>query len=168
MSSPVRRYASLLSRAAAMGVSGKMPLRNGRYRSRMSVSCGVSVLNESEIGRTRLNSSHDCISYAVFCLKKNLFLDIAYLFRIVVDRFLAKEENRSRISEAVELAVAHGDGLVTVNIDGKEDKIFSTSLSCPEHGVSLGELEPRMFSFNNPYGECDSCSGLGCLQKIDP
>lgn len=91
-----------------------------------------------------------------------------HTIEIVVDRFLAKEENRSRISEAVELAVAHGDGLVTVNIDGKEDKIFSTSLSCPEHGVSLGELEPRMFSFNNPYGACDSCSGLGFLQKIDP
>lgn len=91
-----------------------------------------------------------------------------HTIEIIVDRLLVKEENRGRIAEAVELAISHGDGLVAVNIGGEEDRIFSTSLSCPEHGVSLGELEPRMFSFNNPYGACGSCLGLGYLQKIDP
>ena len=66
----------------------------------------------------------------------------------------------------------HGDGLVQVIVDkngeGPEEKTFSTSLACPEHGVSIEELEPRMFSFNNPMGACPECNGLGFIQSIDP
>ena len=78
---------------------------------------------------------------------------------------------RGRLSEACELAVSHGDGLIQVIADKDgvvQEKTFSTSLACPDHGVSIEELEPRMFSFNNPMGACPQCNGLGFIQSIDP
>ena len=90
-----------------------------------------------------------------------------HTIEIVVDRIKVREGVRSRLSEACELAVAQGEGLVTVIIDD-EEKTFSTSLACPEHGVSIEELEPRMFSFNNPMGACPECNGLGFIQQVDP
>lgn len=90
---------------------------------------------------------------------------------IVVDRIKVRDGVQSRLSEACELAISHGEGLVHVLIskDGEEsERTFSTSLACPEHGVSVEELEPRMFSFNNPMGACPECNGLGFIQKIDP
>ena len=90
-----------------------------------------------------------------------------HTIEIVIDRIKVREGVRSRLSEACELAIAHGDGLVQVIIDDHE-KTFSTSLACPEHGVSIEELEPRMFSFNNPMGACPECNGLGFVQKVDP
>ena len=76
-----------------------------------------------------------------------------HTIEIVVDRIKVKDGAQSRLAEACELAIAHGEGLVQVIVDkdGKpEEKTFSTSLACPDHGVSIEELEPRMFSFNNP------------------
>ena len=94
-----------------------------------------------------------------------------HTIEIVVDRIKVKDGVQSRLAEACELAIAHGDGLVQVIVDkgeGPEEKTFSTSLACPEHGVSIEELEPRMFSFNNPLGACPGCNGLGFIQRIDP
>ncbi|HIU26306.1 MAG TPA: excinuclease ABC subunit UvrA [Candidatus Copromorpha excrementigallinarum] len=94
-----------------------------------------------------------------------------HTIEIVVDRIKVRDGARSRLSEACELAISHGEGLINVLIgrDGEEEeKTFSTSLACPEHGVSVEELEPRMFSFNNPMGACPECNGLGFIQKIDP
>lgn len=94
-----------------------------------------------------------------------------HTIEIVVDRIIIKEGQESRISEAVELAMHQGDGLVVVQFVDKDysaEKTFSTKLACPEHGVSIEELEPRMFSFNSPFGACPSCNGLGFTQKIDP
>ncbi|MDO4544901.1 MAG: excinuclease ABC subunit UvrA [Bacillota bacterium] len=94
-----------------------------------------------------------------------------HTIEIVVDRIKVKSDAQSRLSEACELAISHGDGLVQViiNKDGQEtEKTFSTSLACPEHGISIEELEPRMFSFNNPLGACPECNGLGFIQSIDP
>ncbi len=94
-----------------------------------------------------------------------------HTIEIVVDRIKVKDGAQSRLAEACELAIAHGDGLVLVIIDnenGVNEKTFSTSLACPDHGVSIEELEPRMFSFNNPMGACPECNGLGFIQKIDP
>lgn len=94
-----------------------------------------------------------------------------HTIEIVVDRIIIKEGQESRISEAVELAMHQGDGLVVVQFADKDysaEKTFSTKLACPEHGVSIEELEPRMFSFNSPFGACPSCNGLGFTQKIDP
>ncbi len=93
-----------------------------------------------------------------------------HTIEIVVDRIKVKDGAQSRLAEACELAIAHGEGLVQVIVDkdGKpEEKTFSTSLACPDHGVSIEELEPRMFSFNNPLGACPDCNGLGFIQRID-
>lgn len=94
-----------------------------------------------------------------------------HTIEIVVDRIIIKKGQESRISEAAELAMHQGDGLVIVQFqdeDYKTEKTFSTKLACPEHGVSIEELEPRMFSFNSPFGACPACNGLGFTQKIDP
>lgn len=94
-----------------------------------------------------------------------------HTIEIVVDRIIVKPGQESRISEAVELAMKEGEGLVTVHFKDKDfekEQVFSTKLACPEHGVSIEELEPRMFSFNSPFGACPSCNGLGFTEKIDP
>ena len=94
-----------------------------------------------------------------------------HTIEIVVDRIKVKDGIQGRLSEACELAVSHGDGLIQVIADKDgvvQEKTFSTSLACPDHGVSIEELEPRMFSFNNPMGACPQCNGLGFIQSIDP
>ncbi len=95
-----------------------------------------------------------------------------HTIEIVVDRIVVKTGQEGRISEAVELAMKQGDGLVAVQFMGGEqpnaEKVFSTKLACPEHGISIEELEPRMFSFNSPFGACPTCNGLGFTQKIEP
>ena len=99
-----------------------------------------------------------------------------HTIEIVIDRIKVRDGVRSRLAEACELAVTHGEGLIQVIVGKKSEdgsstdaeKTFSTSLACPEHGVSIEELEPRMFSFNNPLGACPECKGLGFVQSIDP
>jgi len=94
-----------------------------------------------------------------------------HTIEIVVDRIKVRDGVQSRLAEACELAIEHGEGLVQVIVDkdgNPEEKTFSTSLACPEHGISIEELEPRMFSFNNPMGACPECNGLGFIQRIDP
>lgn len=91
-----------------------------------------------------------------------------HTIEIVVDRIQIKDGIDTRLAEAVELAINHGEGLVTVVTGEGEEKLFSTKLACPEHGVALEELEPRMFSFNTPFGACPACDGLGFTQNIDP
>ena len=94
-----------------------------------------------------------------------------HTIEIVVDRIVVKPGQEGRIAEACELAIAQGDGLVTVEgdfYDRHYEKTFSTKLACPDHGISIEELEPRMFSFNAPFGACPSCNGLGFTQKLDP
>lgn len=96
----------------------------------------------------------------------------------VVDRIVVKEGIEGRLSESVEMAINHGDGLVIAGIEypalsgtdlpKTEEKTLSTKLACPEHGVGIEELEPRMFSFNSPFGACPNCNGLGFIQQIDP
>ncbi|MBP5617569.1 MAG: excinuclease ABC subunit UvrA, partial [Clostridia bacterium] len=87
---------------------------------------------------------------------------------IVVDRLIMKPGLESRLADSIETASTLTDGIVTVSQEGGEDLLFSQSYSCPEHGVSIEELTPRMFSFNNPYGACKTCSGLGVFMKVDP
>ncbi|WBW99287.1 excinuclease ABC subunit UvrA [Oceanirhabdus sp. W0125-5] len=87
---------------------------------------------------------------------------------VVIDRLKVREGIESRLSEALEMGLSHADGLVIVNIIGKEDILFSENFSCADCGISIGELAPRMFSFNSPFGKCDKCDGLGTLMEIDP
>lgn len=86
---------------------------------------------------------------------------------IIVDRLVIKPEIASRLSDSIETASKLGGGLVMVNFNGDEDVTFSQKYACPEHGVSIDELSPRMFSFNNPFGACPKCTGLGVFLKID-
>ena len=87
---------------------------------------------------------------------------------IVVDRLVIKPDIRSRLADSVETATGLSGGLVIVNVVDGEDTLFSQNYACPEHGVSMEELSPRMFSFNNPYGACPVCAGLGTQQVADP
>ncbi len=91
-----------------------------------------------------------------------------HTIEVIVDRLVIKEGIRSRLTDSLETAVKLADGLVIVNVaDGKE-MLFSQNYSCPEHGISIEELSPRMFSFNNPMGACPHCTGLGVFMRIDP
>ncbi len=96
-------------------------------------------------------------------LKKNKKHNI----EIVVDRLMVNDTVRSRMTDSVETALRLSGGLVIADVNG-EDILFSQNYACPEHGVSIGELEPRMFSFNNPLGACPTCTGLGTFMKVDP
>ncbi|MDO4831708.1 MAG: excinuclease ABC subunit UvrA, partial [Clostridia bacterium] len=87
---------------------------------------------------------------------------------IIVDRLVIKPEITSRLADSIETASKLANGLVVVNLAGGRDVTFSQKYACPEHGVSIDELTPRMFSFNNPFGACETCTGLGVFQKISP
>lgn len=95
-----------------------------------------------------------------------------HTIEIIIDRVVVKPGAEGRLAEAVELAIDEGEGLAMINYqvpDGEpQDRLFSTKLACPEHGVSIGEMEPRTFSFNNPFGACPECNGLGFIQRVDP
>ena len=86
---------------------------------------------------------------------------------IVIDRLVIKPEIRGRVSDSLETAASLSGGITIIDINGKEDLTFSQNYACPEHGVSMEELAPRMFSFNNPYGACKKCGGLGIFMKVD-
>lgn len=99
-----------------------------------------------------------------------------HTIEIAVDRIIVRPDNRDRIAEAVELAIREGEGMANILFEEKKEdgstvereEIFSTKFACPEHGVSIEEMEPRMFSFNSPYGACEKCTGLGFTLKIQP
>ncbi len=86
---------------------------------------------------------------------------------VVVDRLVVRDGAQGRLSDSFETAFAFGDGLAKIDVNG-EETLFSQNYACPDCGVSIEELTPRMFSFNNPFGACPTCSGLGILMKLDP
>lgn len=87
---------------------------------------------------------------------------------IVVDRLVMKDGITSRLTDSIETAVALTDGLVLIDVIGGEEQLYSLNYACPEHGVSMEELAPSMFSFNSPMGACPTCTGLGTFMKVDP
>jgi excinuclease ABC subunit A len=92
-----------------------------------------------------------------------------HTIEVVVDRLIMKEDLRTRLTQSVETAAALAEGLVVVDrVDDGESTTYSQNFACPEHGVSLPELQPRIFSFNSPHGACPRCTGLGAQQEIDP
>jgi excinuclease ABC subunit A len=119
-------------------------------------------------------------------LEEPIELDKKYkhTIEVVVDRLVMKPDLRTRLAQSVETAVALAEGLVTIDLLGdqsgegarggtrgspaQEEMTFSERFACPEHGVSLPELQPRVFSFNSPHGACPRCTGLGAQQEIDP
>ena len=86
---------------------------------------------------------------------------------IVVDRLVIKEEILGRLTESIEVALKHADNLVVIDVVGDKTVLYSCNYACPDCGFSFPELSPRMFSFNNPYGACPKCSGIGYLMKMD-
>jgi excinuclease ABC subunit A len=92
---------------------------------------------------------------------------VKHTIDVIVDRVVVRPGAESRLAGSLETAFAFGAGLAKVE-HGGEERLFSENYACPDCGVSIEELTPRMFSFNNPYGACPTCSGLGSLMKIDP
>ncbi len=107
------------------------------------------------------NEDHDLVEDIV--LEKNKKHNIS----IVIDRLIIKEDIRSRLYEAIELASKEAKGKVVIDVIGSDEIVMSEKYACPDCDFSLPELEPRMFSFNAPYGACPDCNGLGVKLKID-
>ncbi len=106
----------------------------------------------------------------IYDLSEDISLDKnkKHTIEIMVDRLVVGPSIRTRLADSVETATALSGGLLTVNVIGGQDLEFSQNFACPEHNVRLEELEPRMFSFNNPLGACPTCSGLGVTMTLDP
>ena len=97
-------------------------------------------------------------------LDKNKKHDI----EVVVDRLVIKDDIASRLAGSIETALSIAEVGVVIDVIGGEEMFFSQTFACPEHGISIGELEPRMFSFNAPFGACEKCTGLGEYLRVDP
>ena len=91
-----------------------------------------------------------------------------HTIEVVVDRLVMKTDIRARLTQSIESAAALAEGLVAIDVVDGESMLFSQNFACPDHGVSLAELQPRVFSFNAPHGACPRCTGLGSQQEIDP
>lgn len=113
---------------------------------------------------------------AMYDLSEEIKLDknIKHTVEIVVDRLMRREDMRSRLADSVETALALTEGNLVISVvlrdgetfEGDTEMSFSQSYACEEHGISIGELSPRMFSFNNPFGACEKCAGLGEMRTI--
>ena len=97
-------------------------------------------------------------------LNKNL----KHTIDIVIDRLIVRDGIQGRLTDSIETAMKLADSLTVINIIDGEDMLFSQAYACPDCGISIEELSPRAFSFNNPYGACPCCGGLGSLMRIDP
>ena len=91
-----------------------------------------------------------------------------HTIEVVIDRLIIRPDLQQRLTDSLETAMRLGGGLVVINVIDGEDMMFSQNYACPDCNISIEELTPRMFSFNNPYGACPTCTGLGMLMKIDP
>ena len=91
-----------------------------------------------------------------------------HMIEVVVDRLVIKSDIRSRLTDSIETATNLSGGLIAVDVVGGDELQFSQSYACEEHGISIPELTPTMFSFNNPMGACPTCTGIGVFKKIDP
>ncbi len=105
----------------------------------------------------------------VYSLDEDIKLDKnkKHEISVVIDRLVVKEGIEKRLSDSIETAIKLADGLVSVKVVDGESTLYSTKYSCPDCGISIEEIEPRLFSFNNPYGACPECLGLGFRNEID-
>ncbi|MBM3676967.1 MAG: excinuclease ABC subunit UvrA [Actinobacteria bacterium] len=104
-------------------------------------------------------------------LEEDIVLDkkFKHTIEVVVDRLVMKPDLRQRLTQSIETAASLAEGLVGIDlVDTSETLLFSENFACPDHGVSLPELEPRIFSFNAPHGACTRCTGLGAQLEVDP
>ncbi len=123
----------------------------------------LESIRKSGFVRVRIDS-------IIYDLSENIKLEKnkKHNIEVVVDRLVVKESIRSRLADSIETATKLADGLLNVDVIGKEELVFSLNYACPDHGVSIGEITPRMFSFNSPFGSCKKCSGLGVFMEISP
>ena len=110
------------------------------------------------------------IDTVVYDLSEKITIDKnkKHNIEIVVDRLVIKDGIKSRLADSIETATKLSDGILLVDVIGSEELMFSLNYACPDHGVSFGEITPRMFSFNSPFGSCKKCSGLGVFMEISP
>ena len=125
----------------------------------------IESARKSGFARVRVDGS-------LYDLGEKIELDknLKHKIDIIVDRLVMKDDIRARLSDSVETALAQADGNVGICVmgEGEQDLWFSQNYACEEHNVSFGELEPRMFSFNNPIGACPACAGLGETSELSP
>ena len=120
-------------------------------------------LRKSGYSRVRIDGNLYDLSEEIKLQKNN-----KHFIEVIVDRLVIKEDIVSRLTDSIETAVALSGGLVAVDVIGGEELQFSQTYACDEHGISIPELTPTMFSFNNPMGACPVCMGIGSFKKIDP
>lgn len=120
-------------------------------------------IKRSGFVRARIDGSIYELAEEEVSLEKN----IKHNIEAVVDRIIIKEGVEGRLSDSIETALKIAEGLVLINVIEGEDILFSEKFACPECGMSIDELAPRLFSFNSPFGKCDYCDGLGTLMEID-
>ena len=122
----------------------------------------LNSFKKSGYGRVKIDG-------IVYDLQEEIKLEknIKHHISVVVDRLIVKDGIQKRLTDSLENALKLADGLVVIDHDGNED-LYSSNYACPDCGVSLEEIEPRIFSFNTPYGACPDCLGLGFKQTVDP
>ncbi|MDH8677683.1 excinuclease ABC subunit UvrA [Fusibacter bizertensis] len=123
----------------------------------------LEALKKEGYVRARINGETLDLSEEII-LEKNKKNTI----EVVIDRIIIKDEIQQRLTDSIETALRLSEGVVIINLIEKEDLTFNTKFACAEHGQGIAEMEPRMFSFNAPYGACPDCNGLGFTKKVDP
>lgn len=136
------------------------PLVRGKKGEHVKV---LDSVRKSGYVRVRVDGS-------IFDLSEEIKLDknIKHSIEVVVDRLVINDGIRSRLADSVDTACNLSDGAVIVDVVGKDELLFSQKFACPEHGTCIEEMAPRSFSFNNPYGSCPRCMGLGTFMRINP
>ncbi|HEX3038520.1 MAG TPA: excinuclease ABC subunit UvrA [Oscillospiraceae bacterium] len=154
----------IVDRVLALKESTKIQVLAPVIRSRKGEHTKeFEAARKSGFARVRVDGS-------IYDLSENIKLDKnkKHTIEIVVDRLVIHPDIHTRLSDSIETASTLSGGLIVISVVDGEDITFSQNYACPEHGVSVEELAPRMFSFNNPYGACPKCTGLGVFMKIDP
>ena len=137
------------------------PLIRGRKGNHEKV---IETIKKNGFVRARIDGEIYDLSEDEIKLEKN----IKHNIEAVVDRIIIKDGIEGRLTDSLETALKLGEGLVLVSVIGDNDILFSEKFACPDCGISIDELAPRLFSFNSPFGKCDYCDGLGTLYEIDP
>ena len=152
----VDRVMQLPQRTKFMILSPIARGRKGEYRKEFE------DLAKQGYARVRVDGS-------IYDLSETIKLDKnkKHNIEVVVDRLVMKEDIKSRLSDSIEVAGKLSDGVIIVDVVDGEEMMFSQNYACPEHGTSMEELVPRLFSFNNPFGACPTCTGLGVHRRID-
>ena len=137
------------------------PIIRGRKGNHEKV---IETIKKNGFVRARIDREIYDLSEDEIKLEKN----IKHNIEAVVDRIIIKDGIEGRLTDSLETALKLGEGLALVSVIGDDDILFSEKFACPDCGISIDELAPRLFSFNSPFGKCDYCDGLGTLYEIDP